>query len=425
MPPEIEGSPVSQTIRWLRQPIQVMEEGRKRHGEVFGLRFLTAEAPMYVVSDPKAVKAVYSEPANRIPPERAAQMESLMGSRSILLQEGPQHLARRKLMLPPFHGERMRSHESIIRATIEAEMERWQPGHPLAIHSRMLAVSLDVILRAVFGVVEGPRLERMRMLLERLLVRTARSGEAVRDEVVDLELYAEIADRRAVTDLGDREDILSMLIEARFADGEAMSDAELRDQLMTLLVAGHETTATALAWTFELLVRNPYALRLLREEIDAGEDDSYLRAVIAESLRLRPVIPIVGRLLSRGTEVDGYRLPAGTHVAPAIWLTHTRADIYPEPFRFRPERFLTTPPDTYAWIPYGGGVRRCLGAAFAEFEMRIVLTEVLRRFDLVPENTTPSRLGRRGITLFPQDGVPLVVMRRDPAAAAPRGGYPA
>jgi cytochrome P450 len=183
---------------------------------------------------------------------------------------------------------------------------------------------------------------------------------------------------------------------------------------MTLLLAGHETTATALAWTFDLLLRHPEQLQRLRDGLEAGEDD-YLRATISESLRLRPVIPLAGRRLARELEADGLTLPAGTDVTPAIWLAHTRPDVYPDPYAFRPERFLDEPPDTYAWIPFGGGIRRCLGAAFAEFEMRIVLREVLGRCELHKATPEPERIGRRNITLSPRAGTPVVVGERRPA----------
>jgi cytochrome P450 len=205
-----------------------------------------------------------------------------------------------------------------------------------------------------------------------------------------------------------------MLMLAEFEDGGTMSDKELRDQLMTLLLAGHETTATALAWTFDLLLRHPEPLRRLRDSLAAGEDD-YLRATISESLRLRPVLPLAGRRLAKELSVDGLTLPAGTDVSPAIWLTHTRADLYPEPFAFQPERFLGDGPESYAWIPFGGGIRRCIGASFAEFEMRIVLREVLTRCDLHKASPLPEKTGRRNITLSPKDGTPVVVTARRPA----------
>jgi len=193
-----------------------------------------------------------------------------------------------------------------------------------------------------------------------------------------------------------------------------MSDTELRDQLMTLLLAGHETTATALAWTFDLVLRHRAVHQRLRESLEAGEDD-YLRATISESLRLRPVIPLAGRRLAKELSVEGLTLPAGTDVTPAIWMTHTRADLYPEPFAFQPERFLEGAPDTYGWIPFGGGIRRCLGASFAEFEMRVVLREVLTRCDLRKANPMPEKTGRRNITLSPKDGTPVIVTARRPA----------
>jgi cytochrome P450 len=228
---------------------------------------------------------------------------------------------------------------------------------------------------------------------------------------VDTLLSAEVAERRADPDLESREDILSMLVAARFQDGEPMSDAELRDQLLTLLLAGHETTATALAWTMDLLLRHPATLERLRSEVD-NREEPYLRAVIAESLRLRPVVPLAGRRLREELRVDGFTLPPGTDVTPAIWLTHTRQDLYPAPLEFRPERFLDAAPETYSWIPFGGGVRRCLGASFAEFEMRVVLRETLRRWELRGARRRPEGIARRNVTFSPRRGTPVVVSTR-------------
>jgi cytochrome P450 len=231
---------------------------------------------------------------------------------------------------------------------------------------------------------------------------------------VDEILHAEIAERRADPELGERDDILSMLVGARFEDGEPMSDSEVRDQLITLLLAGHETTATALAWTFDLLLRNPVPLARLRTELDRG-GEGYARAVVTESLRLRPVVPLAGRRLGSELRVGDHLLPAGTDVTPAFWLTHTRPDLYPQPLAFRPERFLDDPPETYAWVPFGGGVRRCLGAAFAEFEMRVVLREVLTRCELRGARSAPERIARRNITFSPRRGTPVIVGSRRPA----------
>jgi len=200
-------------------------------------------------------------------------------------------------------------------------------------------------------------------------------------------------------------------VAARFDDGEPLGDEELRDQLITLLLAGHETTATALAWTFDLLLRNPPQLARLRAELEQ-DGEEYLRAVISESLRLRPVVPLAGRRLHSALRVNGYVLPAGTDVTPAIWLAHTNPEVYSEPLEFRPERFLESPPETYGWIPFGGGVRRCLGAAFAEFEMRVVLREVLSRCELRSARSAPQRIARRNITFSPRHGTPVVLVSR-------------
>jgi cytochrome P450 family 135 len=410
-----------------------MQECRQRIGDSFSLSFLGFERPMVLISDPAAIKALYMERANGLPPGRNIILEPILGSQSLLLQEGAEHLARRKLMLPAFHGERMRSYKSVLDEIVGEEIDSWPLHSEFPIHSRMQAVTLEAILRIVFGVADGPRLERLRGMLATVLTETAsprsqlialasrrfRGGNAFARyedqlrEVDDL-LYAEIAEHRAKPDLENRDDILSMLMLAEFEDGGTMNDKELRDQLMTLLMAGHETTATALAWTFDLLLRHPEPLRRLRDSLAAGEDD-YLRATISESLRLRPVLPLAGRRLAEELSVDGLTLPAGTDVSPAIWLTHTRADLYPEPFAFRPQRFLDDGPESYAWIPFGGGIRRCIGASFAEFEMRIVLREVLSRCDLHKASPLPEKTGRRNITLSPKDGTPVVVTARRPA----------
>jgi cytochrome P450 len=436
LPPEPSNSPLVQTLRWALRPLAFMHECRERYGDSFSVRFLGFERPMVMISDPAAIKALYMEQANELPPGRNIILEPILGSQSLLLQEGAEHLARRRLMLPSFHGERMRSYEAVLDEIVTAEIDSWPLRAEFPIHTRMQAITLEAILRIVFGVADGPRLERLRGVLATVLTETAspqsqlialatrrfRGGNAFARfegqlrEVDDL-LYAEIAEHRTRPDLAEREDILSMLMLAEFEDGGTMSDKELRDQLMTLLLAGHETTATALAWTFDLLLRHPEPLRRLRDSLAAGEDD-YLRATISESLRLRPVIPLAGRRLAKELTVDGLTLPAGTDVTPAIWLTHTRPDLYPEPFAFQPERFLGDGPESYAWIPFGGGIRRCIGASFAEFEMRIVLREVLTRCDLRKASPLPEKTGRRNITLSPKDGTPVVVTARRPAREA-------
>jgi cytochrome P450 len=434
LPPEPSSPPLVQTLRWAFRPIPFMEDCRRRFGDSFGVRFLGFERPMVLISDPEAIKALYREPIHGLPPGRNAILEPIVGSKSLLIQQGAEHLSRRRLMLPPFHGERMRSYEETMNEIVSAEIDSWPLHAEFPVHARMQVVTLEIILRVVFGVSSGPRLDRLREMLATVLTETATPGRQVLGlalqrfgigggmfarfegqlREVDELLLAEIAEHRERPDLEEREDILSMLMGAEFEDGTRMDDRELRDQLMTLLLAGHETTATALAWTFDLLLRHQAVLGRLRESLLAGEED-YLRATISESLRLRPVIPLAGRRLAKPLVADGLNLPEGTDVTPAIWLTHTRADIYPEPFAFKPERFLEDGPDTYAWIPFGGGVRRCIGATFAEFEMRVVLREVLTRCELRKASPMPERTGRRNITLSPKDGTPVVVTSREPA----------
>jgi cytochrome P450 len=432
LPPELPRGPLWQTLAWSFRPLAFMARGREEIGSAFSVRFLGFERPMVLISDPAAVKALYTERRNGLPPGRAFALEPVLGPRSVLLIEGAEHIARRRLMLPAFHGERMRSYEAVVGDVVSAEIDSWPLGREFPIHSAMQAVTLEVILRAVFGIADGPRLDRLRLLLRDILAETGSTraqlqgllarrrgtdplaGVRTRLGQVDEALFAEIAEHRLRPDLEERDDILSMLMTASFEDGSAMDDKELRDQLMTLLLAGHETTATALAWTFDLLLRHPAELGRLRGSLEAGEE-AYLKATIAESLRLRPVIPLAGRRLAEDLVTDDLELPAGTDVTASIWLTHTDPELYPEPLAFRPERFLEAAPETYAWIPYGGGVRRCLGAAFAEFEMRIVLREVLTRVSLRKADPSPEKTGRRNITFSPRAGTPVVVESRRPA----------
>jgi cytochrome P450 family 135 len=317
----------------------------------------------------------------------------------------------------------MRAYEATVREVVAREVDGWPGREAFALHPRMQAVTLEVILRAVFGVTDRARRAQLADAVGRLLAGTSsarvqfgvllfrRFGgpdplaamAALRREI-DGMLGAEIAERRA----DPREDILSLLVTARFEDGGAMDDQEVRDQLMTLLLAGHETTATGLAWTFDLLLRHPHVLARLVAEIDAGEEEAYLRAVVSESLRLRPVVPLAGRRLTQELRVNGHVLPPDTDVTPAIWLAHTRPDRYPEPYAFRPERFLENAPATYAWVPFGGGVRRCIGAAFAEMEMRVALAEILRRRTLRPASDAAERVARRNVTFSPSTGTQAI-----------------
>ena len=426
LPPGPTAGPARQTMRWLARPIALLEDCRRTYGDAFSLNFLGFQSPLVFVSHPDAVKALYTERGHGLPPGRALSLRPIVGERSVLLLEGPAHLSRRKLMLPPFHGERMRAYEPIMREAAAREIDRWPESEPFAVHPSMQAITLEVIMRAVFGVERRDLADLLRELLrltasaqlQFLVLLARRVGgpdplarfDALTAQIDDI-LLAEIAQRRADPDTAQRDDICALLIQARFEDGAPMERREIRDQLLTLLVAGHETTATALAWTLDLLAHHPEALKRLTDEVDAG-GDAYLRAVIAESLRLRPVVPLAGRRLTSDLRVDGLDLPAGTDVTPAIWLTHTRADTYPEPYAFRPERFLNGAPSTYAWIPFGGGIRRCLGAAFAEMEMRVVLTEILRRRVPSPGSKKAERVARRNVTFSPRHGTRILATRR-------------
>jgi cytochrome P450 family 135 len=431
LPPGPTGGPALQTVRWLVRPIAFLEACRRRHGDAFSVRFMGFQTPLVMVSNPEAIRALYSEAGHGLPLGRTLSLRPIVGSRSVLLLEGAEHLSRRRLMLPPFHGDRMRAYEPTVREVAEREIARWPTDRPFAVHPSMQAITLEVILRAVFGVADADRRERLREQLTGLLGSTASAGLqfsvllsrrlGTRDPLltlqelmaqIDATLLVEIADRRADPEAtAAREDICSLLVAARFEGGGRMEDREIRDQLLTLLLAGHETTATALAWTLDLLTRHPDVLARLRTEIDAG-DETYLRAVIAESLRLRPVVPLAGRRLNSDLRANGLELPAGTDVTPAIWLTHTRSEAYPEPYAFRPERFLGSAPATYAWIPFGGGVRRCLGAAFAEMEMRVVLTAILRKRAPLAVARRAERVARRNVTFSPRHGTRIVAAVR-------------
>jgi cytochrome P450 len=410
----------------LARPIEFMERCRRRFGETFTVTILPRRSLVFI-SDPPSLKRLFgADRRNRLNPDRNLLLRPILGERSLLLLEGEEHLARRRLMLPPFHGERMRAYERVMEEAAERELERWPIGAAFPLHPSMQAITLDVILRAVFGVSDRARREELRQHLveiltltrsPRMLGFTIRPLSRLYQRTADLvrrtdELLAEeIAERRADPELERREDILSLLVAARFEDGEAMSDTELRDQLITLLLAGHETTATALAWSFDLLFRDGAAMERARTAAEEG-DGRYLDAVAEEALRLRPVVPFIGRQLREPMELGGWKLEAGTTAFPAIYLTHTRPDLYEEPYAFRPERFLDGGPETYSWIPFGGGTRRCLGGAFAQFEMRVVLGTLLRRVELHPASERPEPIVRRNVTLAPANGTPALLLGR-------------
>jgi cytochrome P450 len=397
-----------------------------RYGDVFRLK-IAYEGTWVILADPDAVKQVFTgDPRIFHAGEGNQVLAPVLGQSSILVLDEKPHMSQRRLLLPPFHGERMQAYGETMAEVAAAEIESWPSGTPYELRPRMQAITLDIILRTVFGVTEGERTAELRdalrdflnlstnpgLLLPLLLLgpeRLRRLGPFRRRiERVDRLIHREIAERRRARDLEQRDDILSLLVGARHEDGSPMGDEEMRDELLTLLVAGHETTATSLAWAVERLSRHPQKLGRLRSEVEAGSED-YLTATIQETLRLRPVISIVIRRLTEPVEIGGYELPAGVSVTPSIYLMHRNPEIYPEPEAFKPERFLDTPPGAYTWIPFGGGVRRCLGASFAQFEMAVVLKELVRRREIRPADPRPERIFRRAITETPRHNARVVL----------------
>jgi cytochrome P450 len=385
-----------QAWRLLVQREAYLPNLRRRYGDMFSLR-VPGIGPVVVVTEPELVREVLTgDPQVLEAGEGNAPLGVVLGQRSLLLLDGADHLAQRKLLLPPFHGANLAQYRELIGELTEASMATWPQGRPFALLPRMQALTLEIIMQVVFGIHDRERLEELRPRLQRVLrlvtsfqaipryalrhIGGMRSWRAFHRAVADADrvLLAEIARRRADPDLEERTDIMALLLRARDEDGNGMSDEALRDQLMTLLMAGHETTANGLAWAMERLVRTPAALERLTEEAGAGDGDAYAGAVVTEVLRARPPVPFIARRLTRPLELGGYTIPARTRIVPLILAMHHRPDLYPQPAAFRPERWLDERPDTYAWLPFGGGIRRCIGASFATLEMKQVLHTVTR-----------------------------------------------
>jgi cytochrome P450 family 135 len=417
---------VAQTAIWSRQARRMLFSCQDRYGDIFRLK-IAYEGTWVILADPDAVKQVFTgDPRVFHAGEGNQILAPVLGRNSILVLDEKPHISQRRLLLPPFHGERMQAYGETMAEIAAAEIATWPTGTSYELRPRMQAITLDIILRTVFGVGEGEKMAELRDALRdfldlttnpRLLLPLLFVGpERVRSfgpfrrriERVDRLIHREIAERRRAGDLEQRDDILSLLVGARHEDGSPMRDEEMRDELLTLLVAGHETTATSLAWAVERLSRHPEKLDRLRGEVEAGSED-YLTATIQETLRLRPVISIVIRRLTEPVEIGGYELPAGVSVTPSVYLVHRNPEIYPEPDAFRPERFLDNPPGTYTWIPFGGGVRRCLGAAFAQFEMAVVLKELVKQREIRPLKPQPERIFRRAITETPRHNTRVVL----------------
>jgi cytochrome P450 len=433
MPPGSRAPAILQGLRYMRNPLGFLSGLRERYGDVFSVSFPYFGRIVYVAS-PELVKAVFTgSPAIFHAGEaNATVLEPALGPNSVLSLDDEPHMQQRKLLLPPFHGERIHRYGDLIREVTRREMETWPVGRPFALRPHTQKITLTVILRAVFGIEDQRRVERATRLIDVFSDRVTlitKFPNLRRDlgpfspwrrflrarAALDEFIYEEIALRRAEAGGEERDDVLSLLLRARHDDGTPMSDEELRDELLTVVGAGHETTATALAWAMERLLRTPRVLARLRESIAAGEDD-YLEATVKETLRMRPVIIDVARRLTEPARVAGYQLPARSFVLPAIGALHFRPDLFPEPHEFRPERFLDGKVENYAWIPFGGGVRRCIGAAFAEYEMRIVLREFVGRAELSAPDSRPEKVRIRNITLAPARGT---TVRLERALTAP------
>lgn len=440
LPPGLPLPTAIQTLLWIRRPTETMEYLRARYGPTFTVKL--PPSPMVYVSDPKDIKTIFTaRPDQAHAGEVNRIVRVLVGDHSVLLLDREEHMRHRKLLLPSFHGERMRFYGKTMVEITRREMQAWRPGQPFSLHPHTQEITLQVILRTVFGLDEGAELNALRDELKRLLAKSENKASTIlmmyisthpeletripwtyllRDRNrVDRLVYRQIAERRR--DPGKaRKDVLAMLLEAKDDEGQGMTDVELRDELVTALAAGHETTATALAWAMERILSAPRVYERVRREVrdaagDADPDPEklaslpYLDAIVKEVLRLRPVIPVVGRVLKEPFTIGGYELPAGTAVAPCIYLAQRSPDVYPEPTEFRPERFLGVQPDPYAWLPFGGGVRRCIGAAFAMYEMKIVLGTILAAFDFELAQPSPARITRRAITFWPEQGTRVTV----------------
>lgn len=411
-----------QSMRYGLDPEGYFAGARKRYGDVFTVRVLGET--WVVLADPAAVKETFAlGPQDANSGEANFALRPLIGTRNVLLLDGAEHLARRKLLLPSLHGDRMRAYEREIRMASVRMIEETPRDEAVAMLPLAQSLTFSVIMRCVFGVHDEERLARLGSVLREMLgwvtdMRRALLFGVLGPErlmnlpafkrqvgAVDEELATEIRQRRLAPDLDQREDILSLLLLAKDEEGQGLSDQELRDELATLLVAGHETTATAIAWALRELAAQPE----LQEALQEGNRIELLDAVIAETLRLHPPVPVVLRKLLRPAKIAGYDLPAGTTLAPCTLLVHRREDLYPDPWRFDGARFLGKRPVASEWFPFGGATRRCVGAAFAQFEMRTVLEELTGALHFEPDRERPERLGRRGPILVPARGARVLV----------------
>jgi cytochrome P450 len=397
---------------------------------------------VFHIADRELIEQIFKwKPAEYNVGEPRQVMEPVTGPSSILLLDGERHMRMRKLMLPPFHGEAIVRYAALIEEITNREIDSWRPGDTISTRTVAQTITMEVIIRAVFGITDPVRVTELRRLLPRLSsinpilgIEVARRdlgprspwGRFVRDRLrVDEILYEEIRNRRDDFNGDAPDDILTLLLSARDEHGSPLTDQELRDELITILLAGHETTATSIGWAFERLLRTRPALERLTAEVKAGETSDYIEAVIKETLRVRPVVTEVFRAPAEPTELGGYRFEPGTQLAASIFLVQYDPALYPpDPQAFRPERFLEGAPEPYTWVPFGGGVRRCLGAAFAQLEMKIVISAVLARARLRAPRARSEKARFRGITVVPSRGGEAIVESVGHGQAADRRHTP-
>ncbi|MCC5664118.1 cytochrome P450 [Nostoc sp. CHAB 5784] len=436
--------PWVQTYQWLTNPLEYMEACAKRYGDIFTLRIGPVFSPQVFISNPQAIGQIFTTDPKQLDSGESAGIKSpLLGKQSLLALEGKPHQRQRKLLTPPFHGERMLAYGQLTRDITEQVISQWQVGESFSVLPSMQEISLEVILKAVFGLADGPRYEKLKKVLleilnpqqpfvtammlvfpslQRDLGSWSPWGKFLRlREQMDELIYAEIQERKEQPDLS-RTDILSLMMAARDEEGQSMTDVELRDELITLLAAGHETTATSLAWAFYWIHHLPEVRAKLLQEIDSLRENPdpnailrlpYLSAVCSETLRLYPVVMLaLNRLVKSPLEVMGYQLNPGTLVIPCIYLTHHREDLYPQSKQFKPERFLERQFSPSEYLPFGGGNRRCIGMAFALFEMKVVLATVLSRSQMELADSKPVQPVRKGFLFSPAGGVQMVVTGR-------------
>ncbi len=423
-----------QMLRFSRRQIEFVFRSRRELGEVFEAK-AGISGGIVVTSHPDHARSLFTAKPELVPSLTAeSPLRPIVGPSSILTANGESHMRQRRLLLPAFHGDAVERYTQMIGEVTEREIDTWPLDRPFALAPRMQAITLEVIMSGIFGVegrpAPGSAEARLRSAVKYLTAAStsplAKIGELAntgRSEpvglvragvsVLDRATYAVIAARRRASDLAEREDILSLLLAARTEDGEALSDQELRDELVTLLLAGFETTANSLAWTWERLLRTPDAHEALIEAVRSDERaDEQVEATITEGMRCRPVVPIIGRRVTVPWRLGEYVLPAGSAISVSILLLHHREDLYPEPFAFRPERWLDRKPGTYEWIPFGGGARRCLGATLAMAEQRVVLEAMARRLDLAADSPGPEHAQHRNVTMIPSRGARALLRRR-------------